>query len=142
MKRILILVMMLMTAGVILEGQAVSAPSDQTSLDASGSRRRGAPGGHMLRSRDGNASDYQEKIRKLREDEAKQLKALSRESGLTKEQKIVRTRQIREATRAKIKAVLPPEQRAKYEESTAKRTPPQEAVKARGAEGRGTAEGK
>ncbi len=92
----------------------------RSSVDASGYRRRSIPGS-ILKRADGNIKDYQEKIDKLRKDEAKQLNSLSKERDLSREQKMEKAQQIREATQTKIKLLLPPEQLVKYEQSMANR---------------------
>ena len=102
-------------------GRNVSAQDQMATMDASGYLRRGVPGGYKLKKIDGNATDNQDKIKKIMNDEAMQLKAVSQEMTLTKEQKMEKTRQITEASQAEIKALLTPERLKKYEEACQKK---------------------
>jgi Spy/CpxP family protein refolding chaperone len=53
--------------------------------------------------------------------ELEQMKALREDRSLTKEKKLEKFKQIREATHDKIKELLTPEQRKIYEETSAKK---------------------
>ncbi|HEY6872678.1 MAG TPA: hypothetical protein VI298_08140 [Geobacteraceae bacterium] len=101
--------------------------------------RRGYPG-YRLRKADemprntAAQSRRAEKINLLMEEERKQLKTLSADRSLTKEQKKEKFVQIRAATHDKLKALLSPEEQKKYEESQSKSRAFQEALRRKTAE--------
>lgn len=106
--------------------QSTAEPSVQTQgagqEQVPGQMRRGYPG-YRLNKLDETPKAAQEKTNKIAlviEDERKQMKALGEDRSLTKEQKKEKFRLIIEATEAKIKALLPPAEQKKYEESREK----------------------
>ena len=63
--------------------------------------------------------DQNNRITQLAEEERQQLKALSADRVLSKEQKQEKARQIRQDAHDRIKALLPPEEQKRYEKSQA-----------------------
>ena len=120
--------------------QSKAEPSVQTQGadqgQVPGQMRRGYPG-YRLNKLDEMPKAAKEKTSKtslLIENERKQMKALSEDRSLTKEQKMEKARQIREATEDKIKALLPPAEQKKLQESREKARQLREAMRKRKAE--------
>ncbi len=122
-KEMMFFVLVAVTGVSIWLGQTASAQDVTGNMDASGYTRRGVPGGTRLRKVDKDAmtKEQQGKIKQLMNEEAEQLKALSRDRSLSRAQKMEQARQIREANQDKIKALLTPEQLKKYEEASEKK---------------------
>jgi hypothetical protein len=147
-KGTMILVTIAAVGLIAWQGGTVSAQDDQSKKEPSaqtkgavqeqGSERmrRGHPG-YRLRKVDDTAKitgGQRPKINLLIEDERKQLNVLSADRSLSKEQKKEKYLQIRDATHDKIKALLPPEEQIKYEESQAKSKAFREALHKRTAQ--------
>ncbi len=121
-------------------GRTKAEPSVQTQgagqEQVPGKMRRGYPGYRInkLDEMPKAAPEKTNKIGLVLEDERKQLKALGEDHSLTKEQKKEKFRQIREAAHDKIKALLPPKEQIKYEESQAKSRAFREALDKRTAQ--------
>jgi hypothetical protein len=103
--------------------QGAAAPSTQTDgavqIQSPAQMRRGYPGYRLGQVDDAakKTAEQRGRINLLMEDERKQLAALGADRSLSKEQKKEKYRQIREATRDKIKALLSPVEQKKYEQS-------------------------
>jgi len=140
---------MIAAAGLMAwQGGPASAQDEQgkaeTSVQTQGAGQEQAPGqmrrgypGYRLKKLDEMPKAANEKTNKIGliiEDERKQMKALGEDRSLTKEQKKEKAQQIREATEAKIKALLPPEVLKKHEESQEKARQLRETMRTRNAE--------
>jgi Spy/CpxP family protein refolding chaperone len=75
---------------------------------------KGNPGERMKKEL-GLTADQSEKMKAIHQDSEAQLKALRENTALSPEEKKAAVRQIREATKAKVDAILTPEQAAKIE---------------------------
>ncbi|MGD0585239.1 MAG: hypothetical protein ABSA86_05635 [Oryzomonas sp.] len=101
------------------EDQGTAAIPDQT--QGAGQMRRGMPGIKLKKKEALSLNPEQKKQRQaLIDEELGQMKTLREDKSLTREQRLERFKQIREATREKIKEILTPEQRKMYEETQAK----------------------
>ena len=116
------------------EGQGSSEPAMQTQVPgqapAAVQMRKGYPG-IQLRKMDGNQTvpkDQKNRISRLAEEERQQLRSISADRTLTREQKLEKVRQIRAATHDKINALLSPEERKRYEKSQENERKFQEAM--------------
>jgi hypothetical protein len=109
-------------------GEPVAAQGDQDTMaipsqtQGTGQMRRAIPG-VKLKKREEKLSlnaEQRKKMQVLTVNELEQMKALREDRSLTKEKKLEKLKQIREATHDKIKELLTPEQRKIYEETLAK----------------------
>ena len=84
---------------------------------AKGKREHHSKGnpGERVKKELGLTDDQSEKMKAIQQDSEAQLKALRENTALSPEEKKAAVRQIREATKAKVDAILTPEQAAKIE---------------------------
>jgi len=107
-------------SGAAQEDQVTAAIPDQT--QGTGQMRRAIPG-VKLGNREDRLSlnpEQRKRMRALTDEELGQMKVLREDRSLTKEQKLKRFKQIREANHDRIKEILTPEQQKKYGETLAK----------------------
>jgi periplasmic protein CpxP/Spy len=104
------------------EGQGGAVIPGPSQPQGAGQMRRTMPGVKLKKMGDMPSlnAEQKKKMKALTDEELGQMKTLREDRSLTREQKQERFKQIREATREKIKGILTPEQRKKYEESLAK----------------------
>ena len=98
-------------------GFAVPAIHAQESAPTEPKKEHGPRGDRLgeLKEKLGLSDAQVEQLKKIFADEREQMKALREKEG-TKEDKMPEMKKIREATQAKIAAILTPEQKAKFEE--------------------------
>ena len=72
--------------------------------------------GHEMKEKLGLSDAQAEQIKKIHEDARAQMEKLRKDESLSKEDKMAAKKKIHEATKAKVDAVLTPEQRKKAEE--------------------------
>ncbi len=122
MMLLIIAVLVAGAAGAVLPvagaeaDQGTQAPPDQLQGPA---QMRKKLHGYRLRQADTKlvlTAEQKKKMQAFTEDERQQLKALREDRTLNKEQKMAKYQQIREATQERIKGILTPEQRQKYED--------------------------
>lgn len=72
--------------------------------------------GQMMKEKLGLSDAQAEQIKKIHEESRAQMEKLKKDESLSKEDKMAEMKKIREATKAKVDAVLTPEQREKAKE--------------------------